>query len=377
MATLPAAYNPNTGKPLYVGQTVTFEGKTYSGTTAKPSTTTSTSTSKTGTTTTVAPKPAGINTISTTLNIGSSGDQVKELQKYLAGLGYTNADGTPLKVDGIYGSNTQTAVKQFQSQNGLKADGIFGPLSLAGAQKLSNTGTAAVTPKTETQFNTGDPAQDALLKELQTYIKSQQDQGLVFNAALNFDQKTLDKFLETAKAQVHPFYQSQIDTIKQDVLRAAPQILENYGRDIASQQAAFSNTLDRTRESLADRGMAYSGFRGEEEKELMDAQNRSLASLSQGYGNQLYDLGRGAEKQIGADNANYNLGSLSNYSATTKGPGTFTLGGTTSPYQSGGYKIGALQYDEAADAERRRQALLTSASNSVVAGRSYEDLYNK
>src|SRR3990167_9283056 len=43
MATLSAAFNPNTGKPLYVGQTVTFEGKTYTGSTPKTTSVSSTS----------------------------------------------------------------------------------------------------------------------------------------------------------------------------------------------------------------------------------------------------------------------------------------------------------------------------------------------
>ncbi|MCA9793648.1 MAG: peptidoglycan-binding protein [Candidatus Eremiobacteraeota bacterium] len=35
--------------------------------------------------------------------------------------------GTDLKLDGDYGKNTQKAVEDFQRQNGLKPDGIFGP----------------------------------------------------------------------------------------------------------------------------------------------------------------------------------------------------------------------------------------------------------
>ena len=57
-----------------------------------------------------------------TLEDGSSGDQVKTLQKRLKDLGYY--DGS---VDGNYGDGTKSAVIAFQQRNNLKADGKAGP----------------------------------------------------------------------------------------------------------------------------------------------------------------------------------------------------------------------------------------------------------
>lgn len=325
--------------------------------------------------TTASTKPTGIQTISTTLNSGSQGDQVKELQNYLAGLGYKGSDGKPLKADGIYGPQTKTAVMQFQAQNGLAQDGIFGPKSLEKTKQITQTSEVADAQPQEDVIMTGDPVQDALLKELQTFIQKQQDAGLKINEALNFDQKTLDKFLETAKKQVHPYYQSLIDNIKQDVLREAPQILQNYESDIAGEQAQFENQLGTARENFAGSGLAFSGQRAKGELGMQASQDRSLQALSQQYGNKIYDLGRGAEEKIGEGNVNYNLGALKNYSTNLTGNGGFTLSGTTNPYSKGGYKVGSLEYDREADTEARRQALLKTASESVVAGRSYQDLF--
>ena len=56
----------------------------------------------------------------TTLRIGSSGQDVKTLQTAL------NKRGFSLNVDGVFGENTENAVKTFQSQNGLTVDGIVG-----------------------------------------------------------------------------------------------------------------------------------------------------------------------------------------------------------------------------------------------------------
>ena len=56
---------------------------------------------------------------------GSSGEEVKRIQKKLKEWGYYDGE-----VDGIYGSKTFSAVKKFQTKNGLTADGIAGEKTL-------------------------------------------------------------------------------------------------------------------------------------------------------------------------------------------------------------------------------------------------------
>lgn len=55
------------------------------------------------------------------LRQGSSGGEVKELQRRLKNWGYYNG-----AVDGVYGKGTVEAVKKFQKKNGLTADGVAG-----------------------------------------------------------------------------------------------------------------------------------------------------------------------------------------------------------------------------------------------------------
>ena len=54
------------------------------------------------------------------LSIGDKGEAVKDLQAKLAYIGY------PIVIDGIFGEQTLTIVKQFQKNNGLYVDGIVG-----------------------------------------------------------------------------------------------------------------------------------------------------------------------------------------------------------------------------------------------------------
>ncbi|MFI1729991.1 peptidoglycan-binding protein [Streptomyces acidicola] len=52
---------------------------------------------------------------------GASGERVKTLQYLL------KAHGSTLTVDGAFGPGTDSAVRSFQSANGLAVDGIVGP----------------------------------------------------------------------------------------------------------------------------------------------------------------------------------------------------------------------------------------------------------
>ncbi len=57
---------------------------------------------------------------------GSRGEEVRQIQTKLKRWGYYSGN-----IDGIYGSQTLSAVKWFQSKNGLTVDGIAGPKTLA------------------------------------------------------------------------------------------------------------------------------------------------------------------------------------------------------------------------------------------------------
>lgn len=70
---------------------------------------------------------------------GSRGSEVRQIQTKLKQWGYY--DGA---VDGVFGSKTTAAVKLFQQRNGLTADGVAGPATLA-AMGINNSATGSTT----------------------------------------------------------------------------------------------------------------------------------------------------------------------------------------------------------------------------------------
>lgn len=73
-------------------------------------------------------------TTSGLLRKGSRGAAVAELQTILKSKGYYSG-----AIDGIFGSGTENAVKAFQRANGLAADGIVGPKTVAALNQNTNS----------------------------------------------------------------------------------------------------------------------------------------------------------------------------------------------------------------------------------------------
>lgn len=75
----------------------------------------------------------GISGSSTALRRGDSGSTVSQVQKKLSSLGYYTGS-----IDGVYGSQTEAAVRRYQAAKGLTVDGICGVRTMS-ALGLSST----------------------------------------------------------------------------------------------------------------------------------------------------------------------------------------------------------------------------------------------
>lgn len=115
---------------------------------------------------------------------GSQGNDVKELQKIL------NQNGYKLTEDGIFGTNTQNAVKDYQTKNGLDVDGIVGTNtwgSLLGGSKSTTTNTTTNTNTTNNGFTYDDFNYDKTFENKEFSYDDYQESDIVTQAkeALN------------------------------------------------------------------------------------------------------------------------------------------------------------------------------------------------
>ncbi len=92
---------------------------------------------------------ASNNTVEALSKYGSRGSEVRTIQEKLKRWGYYNGS-----VDGIYGSQTVSAVKKFQQKNGLTVDGIAGKNTLnAMGIMQSSTSSSGTTSSNSSNVN--------------------------------------------------------------------------------------------------------------------------------------------------------------------------------------------------------------------------------
>ncbi|MCD9004851.1 peptidoglycan-binding protein [Luteimonas sp. XNQY3] len=96
------------------------------------------------------------------LREGGRGDDVRDLQTALAGLGFTDARDRALQIDGVFGARTTEAVRAFQQAQGLDVDGIVGPATRVALERVNRL-EPAVAPSEVRDAGTGASPLDALL----------------------------------------------------------------------------------------------------------------------------------------------------------------------------------------------------------------------
>ena len=105
---------------------------------------------------------------------GSRGDDVKTLQTML------NNNGYKLDVDGIFGNNTQSAVRDYQQKNGLAVDGIVGTNTWGALTKAASAGgssssssSASATAPQNNGFTYKDYSESDAVKNSQAALNQQ------------------------------------------------------------------------------------------------------------------------------------------------------------------------------------------------------------
>lgn len=134
------------------------------------------------------------------VSYGSRGSGVTELQKLL------NQNGYGLDEDGVFGSKTQNAVRDYQQKNGLSVDGIVG----------NQTWGALTTPK---QSETAQPAQTT--QNTQTVQNTQQAEkypGYVQSDAVKKAEEMLQQQISNKPGDYSSKWQGQLDVIMDKIL---------------------------------------------------------------------------------------------------------------------------------------------------------------
>jgi len=165
------------------------------------------------------------------LKRGSSGKRVIEVQRALQEAGFLNGG-----VDGLFGSDTEAAVKSFQRRSGLAADGMVGPTTWARLFPIKITADLSTRSLALTgTFETGQLASGCFA----TVAGNFDGQGISYGALQwNFGQGTLQPLLKEMMA-AHPDIMADIFGPDLDALQQAVNGSKQDALD-------FANTIQHT-----------------------------------------------------------------------------------------------------------------------------------
>lgn len=120
------------------------------------------------------------------LRDGASGASVRELQQRLNQLGYPGADGKPLETSsGMFGPQTEHALRAFQADRALKVDGVFGART---REALSSSTTEPVALDARHEKACAEGVHREFVNKLFSAMRESDDGAI---------QRALDDYLET------------------------------------------------------------------------------------------------------------------------------------------------------------------------------------
>lgn len=191
----------------------------------------------------------------TQLQNGSQGSYVKELQKIL------NQNGYKLTEDGIFGSKTEAAVRDYQQKNNLTVDGVVGPNTWSSLDKVSSGSGASNTSKFEyDDFSYAEYEESDTVKQAENALNAQisqkpgayqsQWQGQLddtMKKILNREDFSYDLNGDALYQQYRDQYIQQGKLAMQDTMGQAAAMTGGYGSSYAQSvgQQAYNAQLDK------------------------------------------------------------------------------------------------------------------------------------
>lgn len=228
------------------------------------------------------------------LSYGSKGSDVKTLQELL------NQNGYSLDVDGVFGSKTQAAVKDYQTKNNLAVDGIAGNEtwgSLSGSK--SSTASTSQAGAADMGFSYGDYKESDAVQQAYALLQQQlgnkpgaytsqwEDQinGLI-DQITNRDKFSYDLNGDALYQQYKDQYTQQGKMAMMDTMGQAQAMTGGYGSSYAQSvgQQAYQGYLQKLNEVVPELyGMALDQY-NQEGQDLLNQYSLLASQEEQDYG---------------------------------------------------------------------------------------------
>lgn len=240
----------------------------------------------------------------TTIKSGSRGSDVSDLQSTL------NSKGYSLSVDGIFGSKTAAAVRDYQSKNGLSVDGIVGNNTWSSLKGSSSSNGASTSPAASTATSTAatsttpdysaykydsgkDEAYQKAMSALEqaqstkpTYTDTYGDQvQQIYDKIMNREKFSYDLNSDMLYQQMKDQYTNLGQQAMQDTMGQAAGLTGGYGSSYAQSagQQQYDAYLQQLNENIPELYQQAASRYDQETNDLLNQYNMSTDAQDREY----------------------------------------------------------------------------------------------
>lgn len=251
------------------------------------------------------------------LGLGSSGSDVSELQQNLK---YHHVYKGP--IDGVYGPQTQAAVRNFQQMSGIKTDGIYGPQTTSTLENWMNN---------PVKFAAADPIIQQRMQQnpqfaqtVNAAVQNGGNQGAMLETARvlaaggntgfidSNGQLNNDLFQQSALAQASPQINQMLKYYNSDFQNSLQHEQTQYQNQLGQIGRQFPVDKMNLETQMGQNGNWDSSYGNLQRNNLVANTNQKISDLQNNTQYSLSNTARQFENQLGTNQANqynYNLGS--------------------------------------------------------------------
>lgn len=199
----------------------------------------------------------------TTLKLGSSGSAVSTLQKALEDAGYSVGSSG---VDGIYGSDTQAAVKAYQKAKGLTVDGIAGTQTLSSLYASSSGSSGSTSSSSSASSTSGTSSTSSSGSVSTTYDPASDEAYQKALAALNDANANTPTYAGTYDSQLEALYEQIMNRDKFSYDLNADMLYQQYKDQYMNLgQQAMRDTMGQAAGLTGGYGSTYAESVGQQQ----------------------------------------------------------------------------------------------------------------
>lgn len=304
------------------------------------------------------------------LRTGSRGEEVRQLQQQLKSMGLYNGN-----IDGIFGPQTNAAVRAFQQQSGIAVDGIVGPVT-----RSRMTGQ----PQQVTPFNQNPAIQQAIANDPraqqimnQAMALGDNSLELIYNAiesgdysGMPFTAQEAQNVLSQQMAKLEPFYAEQKEKATLDLKDSMGLLKSQFDDYLTGSKEQFIDDKKGQDVNAANQGVLFSTGRAQKLNSLKGAYDRDQEAKRRDVSNRITGMARDYQYNFGNSamsglNDYFKLGSQ-NFDAMTPG-GSVSSGGISSFYNpSSANFYGRVNTERETNAKTRASSVLNARARKLL-----------